>query len=69
MAQMSITLARGVNLNLNVVISSGMEEKQILGYRKNETLERLIKTKSQIDEMERVIRMTSLIFSISTFVM
>ena len=63
MAQMSITLARGVNLNLNVVISSGMEEKQILGYRKNETLERLIKTKSQIDEMERVIRSQTILFT------
>jgi hypothetical protein len=62
-AQMSVRLANGVNLNLTVVISSGLEEKQILGYRKNETLERLIKTKSQIDEMERVIKSQTILYT------
>ncbi|QHJ78651.1 MAG: hypothetical protein [Caudoviricetes sp.] len=62
-AQMAVSLVNGVNLNLNVVISSGIESKQILGYRKDETLERLIKASSQIDEMERVIRSQTILYT------
>jgi|GEM_PF-4841237 len=63
MAQMTVRLVNGINLNLNVVISSGMQEKQILGFRKNETLERLIKANSQIDEMERVIKSQTILYT------
>lgn len=62
-AQMNVSLVNGVNLNLNVVISSGIDSKQILGYRKEETLERLVKANSQIDEMERTIRNQTLLYT------
>lgn len=56
MATMQVKVVNGVNFNLNVVITSALGEKQILGFRKPETIERLIKTNSQIAEMERVIQ-------------
>lgn len=62
-AQTSIQLARGVNLNLNIVVSSALEEKQILGYRKGETLERLIKANSQISEQEQSIRNQMILYT------
>lgn len=63
MAQMKVNLARGFNLNLTVVPSSALEEKQILGFRKAETIEKLIKADSQISEQERSIRNQMLLFT------
>ena len=63
LAQMNVSIARGINLSLNVVISSQIEPNQILGFRKGETLERLIKSNSQIDEMERAIRSQTILYT------
>ena len=63
LAQMQVKVVNGINFNLNVVISSAVEEKQIIGYRKGETLERLIKTNSQISEQERSIKNQTLLYT------
>lgn len=63
LAQMNVSIAKGINLSLNVVISSQIEDKQILGFRKGETLERLIKSNSQIDEMERAIKSQTILYT------
>ena len=63
LAQMQVKVVNGINFNLNVVISSPVEEKQIIGYRKGETLERLIKTNSQISEQERSIKNQTLLYT------
>lgn len=55
LATMQVNIVNGLNFNLNVIISSQVEDKQIIGFRKAETVERLIKTNSQIAEMERMI--------------
>lgn len=63
LAQMQVKVVNGINFNLNVVISSAVEEKQIIGYRKGETMERLIKTNSQISEQERSIKNQTLLYT------
>lgn len=63
LAQMQVKVVNGINFNLNVVISSAVEDKQIIGYRKGETLERLIKTNSQISEQERSIKNQTLLYT------
>lgn len=55
LATMQVNIVNGLNFNLNVIISSQVEGKQIVGFRKSETIERLIKTNSQVAEMERMI--------------
>lgn len=62
-AQMSVNLARGFNLNVTVIPSSSLEEKQILGFRKAETIERLIKADSQIAEQEKTIRNQMILYT------
>lgn len=63
LAQMQVKVVNGINFNLNVVISSAVEEKQIIGYRKGETMERLIKANSQISEQERSIKNQTLLYT------
>lgn len=63
MAQLAVRVVNGLNFNLNIVISSALQGKQIIGYRKGETLERLIKIGSQISEQERSIRNQTLLFT------
>lgn len=63
LAQLAVRVVNGLNFNLNIVISSALEGKQIIGYRKGETLERLIKTNSQISEQERSIKNQTLLYT------
>ena len=63
LAQLQVRVVNGLNLNLNIVISSALEGNQIIGYRKGETLERLIKTNSQISEQERSIKNQTLLYT------
>lgn len=63
LAQLSVRVVNGLNFNLNIVISSALEANQIIGYRKGETLERLIKTNSQISEQERSIKNQTLLYT------
>lgn len=63
---MQVTFAQGLALNITVVLSSVMGENQILGFRKGETLERLIEIGSQIQETERNIRTQMLTYVNST---
>lgn len=59
---MNVNLVGGVQLPLKIVLSSTMEPNQILGYRKGETLERLIEQGSQIQETERSILNQTLLY-------
>ena len=63
LAQLAVRVVNGLNFNLNIVISSALEGNQIIGYRKGETLERLIKTNSQISEQERSIKNQTLLYT------
>lgn len=62
-AQLAVRVVNGLNFNLNIVISSALEGNQMIGYRKGETLERLIKTNSQISEQERSIKNQTLLYT------
>lgn len=53
---MKVTFAQGLSLDLKVVVSSGIGANQLLGFRKGETLERLIENGSAIQETETSIR-------------
>ena len=63
LAQLAVRVVNGLNFNLNIVVSSALEGNQIIGYRKGETLERLIKTNSQISEQERSIKNQTLLYT------
>lgn len=53
---LNISLTSGMALNVKVVVSSEMPAKSILGFRKDETLERLEEIGSEIQEQESTIR-------------
>ena len=53
---LNISLSSGLSLNIKVEVSSGMPANSILGYRKDETLERLEEIGSVIQEQEATIR-------------
>ena len=53
---MTVSFAKGLSLNLKVVVSAGIGANQILGFRKGETLERLIETGSAVQETETSVR-------------
>ena len=57
----NFTVANGMSMGFTIVLSSEMEENRILGYRKPETMERLIETGSQISESETAIRNQSVL--------
>ena len=57
----TFSVANGMRMGFTFVLSSEMEENRILGYRKPETLERLIETGSQITESETAIRNQSVL--------
>lgn len=63
MASLSVKVVNGVNFNLNMIITSQLQGKQLIGFRKDETLERLIKTNSQIAEMERNIGNQTILYT------
>lgn len=63
MASLSVKVVNGVNFNLNMIITSQIEGKKLIGFRKDETLERLIKTNSQIAEMERNIGNQTILYT------
>jgi hypothetical protein len=54
-------LQNGLNLPFNIVLSSQMPDNAVLGYKKNETLEQLIESGSDITETERSIRSQSIV--------
>lgn len=53
---MSVKLSSNINLDFKVVISSEIPEGSILGYRKDETLERLEEIGSNITEQDATLR-------------
>lgn len=63
MANLAVQVVNGVNFNLNVIITSELTGKQLIGFRKAETIERLIKTNSQIAETERVIGNQTILYT------
>lgn len=62
-ASMKVKVVNGVDFNLNIVITSQLGNKQMLGFRKAETVERLIKTNSQIAEQERNIGNQTILYT------
>lgn len=63
LASLGVKIANGVNFNLNLIITSELQGNQLLGFRKSETIERLIKTNSAIAESERNIGNQTLLYT------
>lgn len=63
MASLAVKVVNGVNFNLNLIITSELQGKKLLGFRKSETIERLIKTGSQIAETERNIGNQTILYT------
>lgn len=63
MASLAVKVVNGVNFNLNLIITSELQGKKLLGFRKAETIERLIKTGSQIAETERNIGNQTILYT------
>jgi len=63
MASLAVKVANGVNFNLTLVITSQLTGHKLIGFRKGETLERLIKTNSQIAESERNIGNQTILYT------
>ena len=63
LATLAVKIANGVNFNLNLVITSQLTGNKLIGFRKAETIERLIKTNSQIAETERMIGNQTILYT------
>lgn len=63
LATLAVKVVNGVNFNLNIVITSELVGNQLIGFRKAETLERLVKTNSQIAESERNIGNQTILYT------
>lgn len=62
-ASLAVKVANGVNFNLNIIITSQLQGNKLIGFRKAETIERLIKTNSQIAETERNIGNQTILYT------
>jgi len=62
-ANLAVKVANGVNFNLTLVVTSQLQGNKLIGFRKAETIERLIKANSQLAETERNIGNQTILYT------
>lgn len=62
-ANLAVKVANGINFNINMIVTSQLTGNKLIGFRKAETIERLIKTNSQIAETERNIGNQTILYT------